>query len=210
MKIARNGSLLLAGIVRSYVTKRAEKLSCELLDFFANPKTILLERFLQFFPMDAGLVDRLVTFTKTIGKEHIDQEAVALFFGGEEYAKYIGADIKKRLIHNGMAMVLLIFHMLLPVEIKKRRKSGLYDGLYLNNSHEIILKNIQPVLCDKFQIELGQMVFVHHGYIIGRATEKLYPAVLEAQYEDGGFVDALMGTEEIDFEKWFPTFLMKT
>jgi hypothetical protein len=206
MKITQNGALLLAGIAESYKVKREEVPDCRLRALFENPKAGLLEDFLGHSPLETGIVAQLIAFAKTLGKDRIDLEAVILFFGGEEYSKRVRTDIQAKGIKNGMSKALWIFHMLMPVEIAGGSR-GLYRGSYLNNGHVVIFKNIRSILCDKNPIELGQMVFVHQGYIVKKAI-KFYNSILKAQHDIEGFVDAWMGAKEIDCDKFFPTLLL--
>ncbi|MCX6761648.1 MAG: hypothetical protein NTY33_02275 [Candidatus Moranbacteria bacterium] len=209
MKLTKNGLALLSGIVRSCMAKRAEEFSCEQLELSDNPKMLSLEKFKQIFPLEMGTADRLSVFAKTLEKENIDEQTIALFFGGEEHIRYAIEDIRDKGIRNGMAKLLLVFHMLLPLRITKS-KEGSYFGLYSNQGLEIIFKNIQSVLCGDEQIEVGQLAFVHYGYIVQSAGKKLCEAVLEEQSNNGKLIDACMRTATIDCGKLLSAFyLMK-
>lgn len=206
MEVTLNGALLLAGIARSFRMKRKEDPDCRLQALLENPKAVLLEDFLQHSPLDTGIVERLVVFAKILGKASIDLEAVILFFGGEEYAKSVRADIKEKRFTNGEAKALWIFQMLMPVEITSETR-GVYCGTYLNNGHVVVFRNIRSVLCDKNPIGIGQMVFVHEGYIVKKAI-RFYNSILRVQHDIEGFVEAWMGAREVNCDKFFPTLLL--
>jgi hydrogenase maturation factor len=205
MKLTKNGLALLSGIVRSCMAKRAENCSDDQLIISTEPKMISLDKFRQIFPLEAGTAERLVNFTKALKKETIDEETVALFFGGEEHIRYAINNIREQGVKNGIAKLLLVFHMLVPVKILKE-KDGAYYGLYNNQGIEIFFRNIQSVLCGDAKLAIGQFVFVHYGYVIRAAGKKRCETVLDEQSNSNKFIEACMRTATIDCGKLLAAF----
>ena len=205
MKLTKNGLALLAGIVRSCMTKKGEQFSCDQLDLFSNPKMVSLEKFRQIFPFEADMAKNLISFAEELKKENIDEETVALFFGGDNHVEHSVEQIRSQGIKNGVAKILLVFHMLLPVQILKDKKDA-YSGLYSNHGLEIIFRNIQSVLCNGARLEVGQTVFIHYGYAVRLASKKLSEVVIEEQSSNTRLIDACMRTATIDCGKLISAF----
>lgn len=205
MKLTQNGLALLAGIVRSCMAKRAEEVNCQQLAFSVNPKMVSMEKFRQVFPLELETAERLILFSRNLKKENIDEEAVALFFGGEDHINYALKDIRDQGLRNGMAKIFLIFHMMLPVKIT-REKNNSYTGLYVNQGIVIVFKNLQLIPCGDEQFEVGQSMFIHYGYIVRLANKKLCQAVLDEQSDNTRFIDACMRTYTIDCGKLLSSF----
>ncbi len=181
MKITPNGVALFAAVEMARKEKKNQK--CDLLqaELIVAPKMLSLERFAEIFPLEAGVKDRVAAFTKNLGKANIDGVTVALFFGGDECAEYVKADLREKGFVNGAAMALLLFRLLLPIKIKKEKKGEGYSGLYFNNGAEVIFTHLQ-LLCGNADIlEAGPMFFTRYGYIISSCEKRIYGPVLEEQ-----------------------------
>ncbi|MEI6588160.1 MAG: hypothetical protein WCO05_04410 [Candidatus Moraniibacteriota bacterium] len=181
MKITPNGVALFAAIEMARKEKKNQK--CDLLqtELTVAPKMLSLEHFVEIFPLEVGVRDRIVAFTKNLGKANIDGVTVALFFGGDECAEYVKADLREKGFVNGAAMALLLFRLLMPIKIKKAKKGEGYSGLYVNNGAEVIFTHLQLLCGNADIIEAGPVFFTCYGYIISSCEKRIYGPVLEEQ-----------------------------
>lgn len=179
MKITTNGVTLFVVIERARKEKRGQRCSIEQLNL--TPKMVSLKRFVEIFPLEDGVEEQLVVFARSLDKVNIDQKTVALFFGGDEWALRVNADLKAKGFNNGMAMSLLLFRLLLPVKIKKEKKGEGYSGFYFNQGVEVDFTHLQLLCDDEKVLEAGPMFFIRHGYIISSCEKNIYGPVLEEQ-----------------------------
>lgn len=204
MKLNMKGACLLAGVVATCMAKRGEKPTDRQLELLLAKRSgeISLKEFRRIFPLEHGTAERIVDFTKKIvEKEIIDDQAVARFFGGKEHINYALNDISEQGVSGGLAKLLLIFHLLLPVEIRKDKKRIL--GVYANQEIELILHDIQVL---SSEIYTGQRVLVHYGYAICECDKKMHQVILEEQSSSLVFLEACSHFGSIDCGKLLRAF----
>lgn len=200
MKITENGVALLMAIERARREKKGQLCNLEQSDRIASPRLISLQRFNEIFQLEGGVSERIEAFAKSLNKLTIDEKTIALFFGGSEYISYARKDLQEKGFRNGPAMALLLFHLLLPVKIK-REKRGDYSGIYINDAVQVDFIHLK-LLCDNENIlERGSTFFVRYGYIVKPCEKKIYGPVMEQQFDDSEFFNLCARIGVVDCRK---------
>lgn len=199
MKLSASGLELLAGIVATCMAKRGEEPTVRQLELLSRgqDKELSLEEFRHIFPLEHGTAERIVDFAQKIGRRKIDDQTVACFFGGKEHINYALNDISDQGVSGALTKILLVFHLLLPVEIQKDKKKLI--GMYVNAGTEIMLHDIQALPINGLEIFVGQRVLVHYGYVICTCRDKkVYQAILDEQSSSSVFLEACSRFGSID------------
>lgn len=165
MKVTARGLYFLVGILKTCMLEREDIFSVK-QDSFLKNKTegVPMEEIVSIFPIESETVDKIQQLAEKMKKREIDEEVVLDFFGGEDHMSHINEDFHESGISGKLGEILLLFHTVIPVAVKKENERLI--GTYENDDLKFQLRGIECI--DQVNINLqdhNQKALVHFGSI---------------------------------------------
>lgn len=198
MKITPNGLRLLTAINMAHLERKNQLCGLLPLDAPIAPKMLSLDEFYTRFPEERGEKEGLVALAKKLNEENINQRVALLFFGGDEHARSVKANLLAKGFHGAALNSLVLFGTLLAVRIEKLTKKGLF-GTYMNNSAEVLFTGIS-LLCWR-EAKVNERYLLWRGYVIGHCSKQAEEILVDAQCDSEILSEACFRVGTVNLDK---------
>ena len=138
--------------------------------------------------------EAIISVAKINGKDVIDRDVIARYFGGATHTEVILGDLaKEKITPDGkFYRYTIVNHMLMPVIVEKiAENENLIVGLYKNGNVQLRVMNIIFAESDRVKIEIGKTILCHYPMVIDHSpTKEIISMLLKLQKEDAEFMRA--------------------
>lgn len=140
----------------------------------------------------------------------VDEKSIIDFFAGQLHARKILRDIEneKEYCYSELYRQKMLFaHVLIPLKINGVKENR-YFGIYETGNGLIEMSNLLRYAESSEQINKGETVLAHYGFVLKKAEEKEHSMILSANNSSELIIKACeeLSGGEIDFENmhYFP------